>query len=60
MKTETKFNPKTDSESGYTPKIELSTGTYSVNYFYQNSAVKNTTAEIMKNKTIIISNSIKN
>lgn len=59
MKTETKFNPKTDSGSRYTPKIELSTGTYSVSYFYQNSAVKNTIAEIMKNKTIVISNSIK-
>lgn len=59
MKTEIKVKPKTDSGSGYTPKIELSTGTYSASYFYQNSAVKNTTAEILKNRTIVISNIIK-
>lgn len=59
MKTKIKVKPKTDFGSGYTPKIELSTGAYSTSYFYQNSAVKNTTAEILKNKTIIISNTIK-
>lgn len=45
-------------ESGYNPKIQISTGTYSTKYYYESSAVKNTVAEIIKNKTIPISNTI--
>lgn len=47
------------SDSGYNPKIQITTGAFSTKYFHENSAVKNTTAEIMKNRTITISNTIK-
>lgn len=47
------------SDSGYNPKIQISTGMYSVKFYQDNSAVKNTTAEYIKNKTIPISNLIK-
>jgi hypothetical protein len=44
--------------SGYNPKIQITTGEFSAKFFYENSAVKNTTAEIMKNKTMAIPNAI--
>ncbi len=47
------------SISGYNPKIELKTNSYSASYFYESSATKNTVADIIKNKSIIISNEIR-
>lgn len=54
---ETKVNKI--SNTGYNPKIELMTNSYSTKFYYENSTVKNTTADIIKNKTITISNEIK-
>lgn len=54
---ETKVNKI--SNTGYNPKIELMTNSYSTKFYYENSAVKNTTADSVKNKTITISNEIK-
>jgi len=47
------------SSTGYNPKTELRTNSYSAKLFSENSAVKNTTAEFIKNKTVIISNEIR-
>ncbi|MDR1882204.1 MAG: hypothetical protein LBR26_05405 [Prevotella sp.] len=47
------------SESGYNPKIQLGSNSFSVKFFYENSAVKNTVSERIRNKAITISNSIK-
>ncbi|MDR0614114.1 MAG: hypothetical protein LBG45_11755 [Dysgonamonadaceae bacterium] len=46
------------SISGYNPKTELKTNSYSASYFHENSATKNTVADVIKNKSIIISNEI--
>lgn len=58
-----KINMKTrvykTSDTGYNPKIQITTGSFSATPFVETSAVKNTTAEIIKNKTIPISNTIK-
>lgn len=61
MKIDTHMETKSYkiSDSGYNPKIQITTGAFSTKYFHENSAVKNTTAEIMKNRTITISNTIK-
>lgn len=61
MKIDTHMETKSYkiSGSGYNPKIQITTGAFSTKYFHENSAVKNTTAEIMKNRTITISNTIK-
>lgn len=42
--------------TGYNPKFELMTNSYSTKYFQESSAVKNTVAEIIKNKTILLPN----
>lgn len=59
MKTDIKTKNYTIFESGYNPKIQLMSNSYTVKLFYENSTVKNTTADIIKNKTIVISNEIK-
>lgn len=46
--------------TGYNPRVELMTNSYSTNFFCGSSAVNNTIAEIMKNRTIIISTPYKN
>lgn len=46
-------------ESGYNPKIQLGSGSFSTKFFYESSAVKNTVSDKTKNKTIVVSNSIK-
>jgi hypothetical protein len=53
---ETKINKI--SNSGYNPKIQSSTNSFSTKLFYDNSVVKNTTSEILKNRTIAVSDSI--
>ncbi|WP_181990039.1 hypothetical protein [Bacteroides ovatus] len=47
------------SESGYNPKIQLGSNSFSTKVFYENSATKNTTADIMKNRTIVVTNEIR-
>ena len=47
------------SNSGYSPKIELKTNSYSASYFYESSATKNTVADAIKNKSIVISSEIR-
>lgn len=59
MKTEIKTNYPIVLETGYNPKIQISTGTYSAKFYYENSAVKNTVADVIKNRTMPISNTIK-
>jgi len=59
MKVDMKTKDHKISDSGYNPKIQIATNSFSTKFFYENSAAKNTTAEQLKNKTIIISNSIK-
>lgn len=46
--------------SGYSSKIELKTNSYSASCFYESSATKNTVADVIKNKSIVISNEIRN
>lgn len=59
MKIDMKTKNYTISESGYNPKIQLMSNSFTVKLFYENSTVKNTTADVIKNKTIVISNEIK-
>lgn len=59
MNIEIKSNFPIVLESGYNPKIQISTNTYSTKFYYESSAVKNTVADIIKNKTIPILNTIK-
>jgi len=58
MKTDMKTKNGKILDSGYNPKIQITTNSFSAKFFHENSAVKNTTAEMMKNKTITISNLI--
>ena len=57
-----KINMKTKvvniNSSGYNPKVQIS-GLYSVKFFQETSAVKNTLSEYTKNKIIPINNLIK-
>lgn len=59
MKTNMKINKCRISESGYNPKIQLASNSFSTKVFYENSTVKNTTADLIKNRTIVISNEIR-
>lgn len=59
MKTEMKNEKCKIYESGYNPKIQLYSNSFTVKLFYENSAVKNTISDRLKNKTVVISNSIK-
>lgn len=45
-------------KSGYNPKIQITTNSFSARLFHDNSVVKNTTAELFKNRSIIINNDI--
>ncbi len=58
-----KINMKTKvvniNSSGYNPKIQISSGLYSVKFFQETSVVKNTLSEYTKNKIIPINNLIK-
>lgn len=45
-------------KSGYNPKIQMTTSSFSAKLFHDNSVVKNTTAELLKNRSIIIHNDI--
>lgn len=56
MKTK---NFKTQN-SGYNPKIQMTTNSFSAKFFHDNSVVKNTTAELLKNRSIIVNNEISN
>ena len=56
MKTST---DKKIFDTGYNPKIQIMTNSYSTKYFHESSAMKNTTADIVKNKTIPVSNTVK-
>lgn len=47
------------NSSGYNPKNQISSGLYSVKFFQETSAVKNTLSEYIKNKEIPIDNLIK-
>lgn len=46
-------------ESGYNPKIQLCSNSFTAKLFYENSAVKNTISDRLNNKTVVVSNSIK-
>lgn len=59
MNIEIKSNFPIILESGYNPKIQISTNTYSTKFYHESSAVKNTVADIIKNKTLPILNTIK-
>lgn len=58
-----KINMKTKvvniNSSGYNPKIQISSGLYSIKFFQETSAVRNTLSEYTKNKIIPINNLIK-
>ena len=58
----TKINMETKNsttqKSGYNPKIQMSTNSFSTKLFHDNSVVKNTTSEIMKNRSVIVTNEI--
>lgn len=45
-------------KSGYNPRVQMTTSSFSAKLFHDNSIVKNTTAELMKNRSIIINNDI--
>ncbi|MDB9209107.1 hypothetical protein [Odoribacter splanchnicus] len=47
------------SNTGYNPKVQLMTNSYSTKFFQENSAIKNTTAEFIKNRIIPINNTIR-
>ena len=47
------------SNTGYNPKVQLMTNSYSTKFFQENSAIKNTTAELIKNRIIPINNTIR-
>lgn len=53
---------KTDNlkffDTGYNPKIQITSNSFSTKYFYENSSVKDTTSEMLKNKSVPISNPI--
>lgn len=59
MRTDMKTKSYKISESGYNPKIQLGSNSFSTKVFYENSAAKNTTADIMKNRTIVVTNEIR-
>ncbi len=59
MKTDMKTKVYKIVESGYNPKIQLGSNSFSTKFFYENSAVKNTVSEKIKNKTIPVFNLIK-
>lgn len=46
-------------ESGFSPKIETTTALFITKFSYENSAKKNTTAELIKNKTIKVCTLVK-
>jgi hypothetical protein len=46
------------STSGYNPKIQTSSGSYSIKFFQETTAVKNTIAEFTQNKVIPMNNII--
>ena len=47
------------NSSGYNPKIQISSGLYSVKFFHETTAVKSTLSEYTKNKVITINNLIR-
>ncbi len=55
----TKDNKHSLTETGYNPKIQLSSGTFCKKNYYDSSASKNTLAEYMKNRTIIKTDTLK-
>lgn len=59
MNTEMKNEKCKIYESGYNPKIQLYSNSFTAKLFYENSAVKNTISDRLKNNTVVISNSIK-
>lgn len=54
---------KTDNlkffDTGYNPRIQITSNSFSTKYFYENSSVKDTTSEMIKDKTVPINNLIK-
>jgi len=53
-----KTNTHSISTSGYNPKIQTASGSYSIKYFHETTAVKNTIAEFTQNKVIPMNNLI--
>ena len=53
-----KTNTNSISTSGYNPKIQTASGSYSIKYFHETTAVKNTIAEFTQNKVIPMNNLI--
>ena len=47
------------SESGYNPIIQVGSHSIRTKVFYENSTTKNTTADIIKNRTIVVTNEIR-
>lgn len=48
------------TNSGYNPKVQSFTNSFSAKLFHDNSVVKNTTSELLKNRSITLNNSIPN
>lgn len=46
-------------ESGYNPKIQLYSDSFTARLFCENSVVRNTVSDRLKNKTVVMSESIK-
>lgn len=46
-------------ESGYNPKIQLCSNSFTARLFCESSAVKNTISDRLKNKTVVILDTIK-
>ena len=59
MKTEMKTEKRKIYESGYNPKVQLCSNSFTARLFYENSVVKNTVSDRLKNKTVVISGSVK-
>lgn len=59
MKTEMENEKCKIYESSYNPKIQLCSNSFTAKLFHENSAVKNTISDRLKNKTVVISNSVK-
>lgn len=58
MKTNIKIKNYKIYESGYSPMVQSVTNKYVINCSFETSAKKNTIAEYIKNKTIIIKNDL--
>ena len=46
------FSPTKDS--GYNPKFQILSDTYSIDYYNESSAIKSSTFEMLKKQTIVV------